>query len=348
MWILLKLKKLFSRYLSELNGFVIFILLASYFAFNWLLLYLVDEHALLELNNFIYWLVVTSSTVGYGDLSPVTESGKMIVAFITIPFGLSLFALIIGRIAMFSAAQWTKGIKGLKRLNTQDHIIVIGWNEKRTQHLLKLLITETQHSLQRNIVLCTTEDIDNPEPEHIQFVKVSRFNDADEMQRACLDKASSIIIDTKLDDVTLTTALFCSLVNPSAHLIVYFADESLSKLLKKHCPKAECTPSLSTEILVKAAMDPGSSVLHHELLNAAYGVTQYSVEYPTSMPKIDMESLFYQFKQRYNATVIAILPGPSSEIVINPNLEMEIDSGMTIYYIAKQRILNLEWQKLNV
>ncbi len=348
MWIFIRLKNFFTHYFFNLNGLVITFILATYFLINWVLLFLCQEKNLILFENYLYWMIVTASTVGYGDLSPETTAGKYVVAFFTIPFGLSLFALIIGRVAVFSATQWKKGIKGLRRLNIENHIVVIGWNQKRTLHLLNLLITETRQDQQRNILLCTTEDIENPLPEHINFIKVSKFNDQEEMQRACINKASAIIIDTKLDDVTLTTALFCSSLNPDAHLIVYFSDESLSELLKKHCPQAECTPSLSVEILVKAAMDPGSSLLHHELLNAGKGVTQYSVQYPDNAESIKMSFFFSQFKQAYDATIIAVMKNDPQDMIINPALQMEVSPGMTIYYIAKKRINNVDWQAFYV
>lgn len=343
MRIIIKLKNIFIYHFFNSNTLVTIFLSICYFMLNWLLLFWCKEQALLGINNYIYWTVVTVSTVGYGDLSPTTTMGKYVVALFTIPFGISIFALIISRIAIFSSMHWKNGIRGLRSLHMKNHIVIIGWNNKRTLRLLNLLIAETQQNQQRKILLCATENIDNPMPEHIDFVKVTKFNHATEMQRACVDKADIIVIDTKLDDITLTTALFCSSVNKNARIIVYFTDETLSGLLKKHCHRAECVPSLSVEILAKAAMDPGSSILHHELLSAGYGVTQYSVQYPNNAQKIDMNTLFTKFKHHYNATIIATMEKNTHNIIINPDLNTRINPGAIIYYIAKKRINPIDW-----
>jgi hypothetical protein len=55
--------------------------------------------------------------------------------------------------------------------------------------------------------------------------------------------------------------------------------KGISQLLHHHCPNIECTPSVAVELMVKAAMDPGSSALHRQLLSADEGMTQYSVRY---------------------------------------------------------------------
>lgn len=263
-----KVKKLCLQYFSEMRWYFLVLALSFYSSSSWLLLFLAGETQILATHNFFYWLIVTGSTVGYGDMSPTTEAGKWIVALYIIPLGLSIFALIIGRIANWVGEQWKKGAKGMKSLSVSNHILIIGWNEKRTDQLLKLLLKErVDYAAQPDIVLCVRADIENPMPGVIDFVKVQSFNQDEDMDRACVDSAATILIDNPSDDLTMTTALYCSKRNPSAHKVAYFEDESLVALLQQHCPEVECTPSVAVEMLAKSAFDPGSSLLHHDLLD---------------------------------------------------------------------------------
>lgn len=344
-----KLKKLCMKYFSELRWYTILWALLFYSVTSWVLLYLANEEALLNLNDYVYWLIVTGSTVGYGDMSPSTPAGKLIVAMYVIPLGLSIFALVIGRIASWVGDQWRRGARGLKSLSVSNHILIIGWNDKRTEQLLKLLIKEKQDTPENpDIVLCVKADIENPRPSEIEFVKVSSFNHDEDMDRACIETASIILIDNPYDDVTLTTALYCSKRNPKAHKVAYFDDESLVGLLRKHCPEIECTPSVAVEMLAKAAFDPGSSLLHHDLLDVEDGQAQFSVDLPDAVNELTVEQLFIGLKKQYDATFIGYSsPDEERKISVNPNFNDLVRAGNKVFYIAAHRINNIDWNSLH-
>lgn len=340
-----KLRKMLVRVFAEMRWYSIVLALLFYGATSWLLLHLAGEEALTQPADFVYWLVVTGSTVGYGDLSPTTTTGKYLVSFYIIPMGLSIFALVLGRVASWVSNQWQKGAKGLKSLDVEDHILVLGWNGHRTIRLLELLIRE-RASIEDDppIVLCVRVDITNPLPGHIEFVKVSTFSNDIDMNRACVDKARVVLMDNPEDDLTMTTALYCSQRNPNAQMVAYFTDESLVGLLQKHCPNVECTPSVAVEMLAKSAFDPGSSLLHHDLLDINHGQAQYSVEIPAHIPPLKIECIFEILKRKYRATLIGMVKkGDKLNIQVNPDLDLELSPGDKIFYIADKRIITLNW-----
>lgn len=345
-----KIKTVLLKHFMSLSWYTLLLALLIYLGSSWLLLSFAGETDLVASTNFIYWMLVTASTVGYGDLSPSTVAGKYIVALYVIPFGLSLFALVVGRVASFFSYQWRKGIRGLKTVNCENHILVIGWNESRTLHLLKLLRRDltsgSGQSVKDSLVLCVKSDIENPMPDDIGFVKVMSFTEDTDMQRAAVSKAKSIIIDNQDDDVTMTTALYCSAQNPDAHIIAYFKQDGLDKLLKAHCPNIECMPSVAVEMLAKSAVDPGSSALHHELLDVEKGMTQYAITYRDSA-SIKVGDIFTGFKHKYDATLIGIAPqGRQSDLILNPDLSANIEQGDRLYYIADERIMGVDWNQI--
>lgn len=347
MWI--TIRRVMLNYFAESRWYTIVLATLFYAISSWLLLNAFNEQTLTGSVNFIYWLVVTGSTVGYGDLSPKTPAGKLIVALYIIPLGLSIFAMLVGRVAGFVGNQWRKSLMGLSNLDKNNHILVIGWNEKRTLLLLKLLLQE-RHSLAEkpDIVLCVRADITNPMPGKIEFIKVESYNKDEYMDKACIGTATTILIDNPDDDLTMTTALYCAQKNPTAHQVAYFNDESLVKLLQMHCPQVECTPSVAVEMLAKAAFDPGSSTLHHDLLNVDDGgQAQFSLVVPHSIKPVSFQQLFMSFKRQYDATLIGCAgPGRGQAITLNPALDMVISPQDKLYYIAKSRITHIDWKVL--
>jgi len=339
-----RIRKIIVRYFIDLRWQSIFFAIAIYMFLSWAILKLCGEADITDNANFFYWIMVTASTVGYGDFSPTTTAGKYATALFVIPFGLSFFGLVIGRIAAFISYQWKKGILGLKALDYDQHILIIGWNDNRTIQLVRLLLKETQGSVpEQKIALCVKANIDNPMAEDIGFVRTSSFSNEADMDRAAIKKAACIIIDNPEDDITMTTALFCSKQNPNAHIMAYFKDEQLGFLLKDHCPNVECMPSVAVEMLAKSAMDPGSSLLHQQLLDSNHGMTQYSLVF-TGANDIDFATLFHTFKHQHQATLIGIMTPHSSAIELNPALTTSVPLNSTLYYIASKRITDIKWQ----
>jgi voltage-gated potassium channel len=346
-WI--KVRKIMTQYFSNLRWYVVVLMMVFYSLSSYALLFIAGEEGLLNIHDFVYWLVITSSTVGYGDMSPSTAAGKWIVALYIIPMGLSIFALVLGRAANFVSKQWQKGARGLNALNVSNHILVIGWNGKRTEQLIKLLLIEKENSIEKpEIVLCVRADITNPYPSLIDFVHVESFNKDEDMDKACVQTAATILIDNPHDDMTMTTALYCSQRNKKAHKVAYFDDESLVKLLQQHCPEIECTPSVAVEMLAKSAFDPGSSLLHHDLLDVYEGQAQFSATIAQNVDAISVKNLFYQLKHKYDAIFIGVASNHDIlKIVVNPPLTAQLLSGDKIFYIAENRINNIDWTKFS-
>lgn len=342
------IRKLMVQYFSESRWYTIIVLTLVYGLTSFALLMAAGETALTSEVEFIYWLAVTASTVGYGDLSPVTTTGKVIVALYVIPVGLSIFAMVIGRVAAWVSDQWQKGLTGMKNLHVKNHILVIGWNEQKTLLLLDLLLKEREDLADKpDIVLCVKADITNPLPGQIEFVHVESFNKDPDMDRACIADAGVILIDNPQDDVTLTTALYCTNRNPDAHQVAYFTDDSLVSLLQTHCPNVECTPSVAVEMLAKSVFDPGSSMLHHDLLSVDAGQAQFSVALPDNCASLTVGDVFIGLKQQYDAIFIGYAPGGIyQKMVVNPDFNDTLSPKDTLFYIAGSRIYNIDWAKL--
>ena len=67
----------------------------------------------------IWWTVVTSSTVGYGDVAPITIPGK-IVAMVLMLFGIGLFASISGMVVASLTTKYTQRFNKRRQLRGAD------------------------------------------------------------------------------------------------------------------------------------------------------------------------------------------------------------------------------------
>lgn len=339
-----KLKTTLVKHLLNVSNRAIFIAVLLWALGGWIGLWVLGEHDLLPITDYVYWLMVTASTVGYGDMSPVTHGGKLFVMLYIIPIGLSLFALLIGRVAAMFTRFWRRGLRGERAMDMDNHILMLGWQGDRSRLLGKLIKEEALANRQRSVVLVDDQLEENPLVDTLDgFVKVKSFTTDEDMQRCNLSKASTVVIAMPSDNQAFTAALYCAKANPEAHLIVSLQDDELARMLQLHCPNAELSPNMEVEMLVKSAMDPGSSELHYELVRLGDDETQYSVTYPDSQAPQAIERLFVQLKKQYNATILGLRSAQSGKLNVNPTLDSEVQPGDTIYYVASRRIKDWQW-----
>ena len=288
-----------------------------------------------QLSDFIYWLVVTTSTVGYGDLSPQTPAGKLFVVVVIIPLGLALFAMFLTRTGVAVSELVRRHHRGLSMINESNHIVIIGWTPGRTNRLVELL-RSSANGLQEQIVLISEEQHENPLPDKLHFVKVDSFLNSAEMQRGGIEHASRVVIDLDSDDATLTTALLCQKLNPTAHKTAYFQSESVAALLRDHCPQVEIIPSISIELLARSTLDPGSAAIHQRLLDSTIDTNQFSRTYGGA--NTEFAGLFTHYKTQFNATIVAVKQRENQTLLLNPPTNLCVHPGDTLYYYATTRV----------
>jgi voltage-gated potassium channel len=102
-------------------------------------------------------------------------------------------------------------------------------------------------------------------------------------------------------------------------------------------------------MLAKSVFDPGSSLLHHDLLDVEEGQAQFSVKLPSTINDISVETLFLGLKKQYNATFIGYsAPERVNKISVNPDFNDVVKPGNKVFYIAEHRINNIDWNSLHL
>jgi voltage-gated potassium channel len=341
-----------KRHIHHLSwGSVVFLLLAHMFV-TWLCLFVANETDLLPLNQYFYYYIVTTSTVGYGDFSPSSDLGKFFVAFVQIPMGLALFGVVLGKVGQTITGLIKASMTGEKDFSEKtEHILIFGYHPTRTRKMINYILADSKRQ-NRQILLAVAQDITHPfaDNPHVEFVRLSSFTDLNELKRAAIGGADKVIIDGQDDDQTFTTALKISrLVNERCHISAYFVDESKSEMLREHCLNVESTSSKSVEILVRSMQDPGSSRIQEELLSTLYGNTQFSLKVGAVREGLTYETLFFHLKKQCDATILGVAHSRTGEgIDLNPALDTVVKSGDILHYIAVERVLNteIEWHAL--
>ena len=313
-------------------------------ASSWIAFWLAGEDKAAELDTFWYYYVVTATTIGYGDVSPTTVAGRLVTVLWVIPGGIALFTAVITKLVQSIAKLWNKRMRGEGDYgDMEDHIVIIGWSRERTPRLISLLHADRRYD-HAGIVLVAADLDHNPLPDQARFVRVESLPSQEALARSGAARADSVIIVGASDTETLAVALSVGALDPAPRIVAHFDSNTVADLLRAHCPSAECSVSLSLEILARSAQDPGSSEVQRQIVSPVDSPTQYRLVVPEGVAGLDYGLAFSFFKSRYDATIIALMRCGHG-VEVNAPSATPVSTGDALYFLAAHRLLpdEIDW-----
>ncbi|MEN3791520.1 ion channel [Fulvimarina sp. MAC3] len=323
--------------LAELTWTAVLFLFFAHILLSYVLLVFAGEAGLTsDVATYIYYYGVTATTVGYGDLSPVGTPGRLIATFFVIPGAIAIFTAVLGKLLAGISGVWRKRMQGAGDFSSRSgHMIVLGWQEGATRQLLTMLSGERTED-EAYPVLISRSLTENPMSDDIDFVRTERLAAPDALERAGIAGARGVVVRGENDDETLAAALVAATLNDHTHVVAHFEFQRTADIAERQAARIETITSLSPELLVRAARDPGSSQVAKLLLSASTADTAYSMEIPKIQCAIRYGDALIGLRRKSNATLVGI--GHRGKVDLNCPAETEISAGDTIYYISDQRL----------
>ena len=222
----------------------------------WLLMYFVGEEPEFErLPTFIYWYATTASTIGYGDVSPKTDVGRLINAFFVYPGAIAVFTGIITKAIAGASDRLRRTRVGLGDYRKMTHaIVLVGYDDVRTPRMITELCADAEPG--QELILLTTKEFDNRDA-RIRYVRASSLTSPADLERAGVPDADRVIIFAGSDNDTLAAGLAIASLNHRGHIVCYFEDEATARLLTAHCPNVDAVLAPAVELVVQGGQGPG-------------------------------------------------------------------------------------------
>lgn len=310
----------------------------GHFTISWALCAAVDPSEISQPDIFWYFYLVTATTVGYGDFSPATALGRMVAVLWIMPGAIALFTTGIAKAAQGMAEVWRRNMRGGGDYSKLDgHFVLIGWRGDWSERLLTQL-ADIVHGAAPEIVVLAASITQNPAPDRVRFVRAETISDEEAFNRAGIATAACAVVMARSDADALAGALAAAAIAPSVRLVAYFEDERMAHLLKAHCPNAETAPSLSVELLARAARDAGSAEVLFTLASSQEGPTQFSMLAPTAAAGVAFGDAMVAFKRDHGATLLGQRLVGAARPTLNPAWSDVISAGDRLYYVSPQRL----------
>lgn len=293
-----------------------------------------------------YYYLVTATTVGYGDLSPATEVGRTLGSVFVIPGAIAIFTALLGKAVTDIGNYWKGRLMGMGDYSKRNgHVIVMGWQGERTRRLIEGMIHDDPDGEQPILVSASLEE--NPMPSQIDFVAVETLSDVRGLTRAGIAGAKVIIVRGRNDDETLAATLAARANACTAHVVAHF-EEAASAALVSDTPNLEAVVSVSTDIIVRAACDPGTSTLSRLMFSATTQDTAYSVCVPEGVSGGAFLDLLVKLKRRHGIALIGMKGANENEPDLNCDADRQVNGGDALYYIGDHRLRSedLDWSAL--
>jgi len=289
----------------------------------------------------LWWAVVTVTTVGYGDITPTTLSGK-IIGVVIMFFGIGLTGILTASLAGFFIEEREMKKKGLKPVEEAKHFIICGWNE-RGEEIYEELRADLK-TQDKPIVLIADID-ESPKPEDNFFYFVRGEPNKETLKKAKCEHADSVIVllDDRLDSYSqdakaILTTLTIKSLYPDTYVCVELKDsKNLEYLKNAKADEIIIGGEISAKLLVQAALDHGVTQVVSELLSNRYGNEIYLIKVPSNFIGKKFLDVLVSLKKEYNILSLGVYDSSKSAYFANPSPDLVLKEKDKLVVIASER-----------
>jgi voltage-gated potassium channel len=281
----------------------------------------------------LWYLVETLTTVGYGDALPMTYWGRMI-GFIFLFSSFGVYGFIIGQIANFMTTLKEQKELGLGGTQFESHVVIIGWNEFGQSVVSTLVAAGRQ-------VAVVTKDrasisfIHEYYPDGEVFTLYSDYNNFEMLEKVNLKAASIVFINFNDDTEKLVYIINIRKHYPELNYVVTLENGNLKGTFSNAgCTYTISKNEISSKLLASYIYEPDVAILSEELIAYAhegheYDMKEFLIRGNNPLVGLTYEKAFFDLKKQSNVILFGLvrIENGKRKLHKNPETDLTIQEG---------------------
>jgi voltage-gated potassium channel len=229
----------------------------------------------------LYYATVSLSTTGYGDITPVTETARLVNVLVITPLRVAFLIVLIGTTVETLTAASRQALKIQRwRNSVRNHTVVIGYGTKGRTAVAAMIGDNVKPS---DIVVVDTDRASLDRAEAAGLVTVhGDANKSDVLRLAGAQHASSIIVATNSDPTAVLVTLTARELAPKAKIIASIREAENQHLLRQSGADSVVVSSETAgRLLGIATTTPSVVEMIEDLLtpDAGFAIAEREVEH---------------------------------------------------------------------
>ncbi len=306
------------------------------------------QSALTTYQNVIWYSLVTLTTVGYGDLFPITLYGRAI-GYVFIIASLGIYGILIGQFTTLMSTIKENRRLGHSGTNFIGHAVIIGWND------FSRLVMDQLIGVGKKITIVTDQrkDIDTIRERYDRedvFTLYADFNNYEMLSKANIEDASIIFVNNGNDTAKLVYILNIRKKYPNADFVVTLDNPDLKDtFLSAGVSNTISSIEISSKLLASYMFEPDVASFSESIMSYAehdtdYDIKQFLVTDINPYVGQTYQDAFFDLKKRFNTILVGITKRDKfghKKLVKNPLGELKIAKGDYLLVILNGKAFQL-------
>ncbi|MEP2024354.1 MAG: potassium channel family protein [Reichenbachiella sp.] len=314
-----------------------------------------SQSSITDYHQALWFTIATLTTVGYGDIYPVTLYGRFI-GFIFVLMSVGIYGLLIGQITNLITTLKQNKMLGYNGTMFEQHVVMIGWSD------FGQLVVEQLIGAGKKVAIVTNiknhiEHIHEKYDNNMVFTLYSDFENTDMLKKANIESSTVVFVNLDDDTEKLVFILNMKKVFENLEFVVTLENANLKNtFISAGVTNAISPHDISSKILASYMFEPDVASYTEDIMSFAhtptdYDIKQFLVTYDNPYLNKDYHETFDKIKKTYNGILIGMSKRDKSgkrQLIKNPEKKFSISLGDYLIIIVNGSSFQLIQSAFNV